>query len=196
VLGVEPDARMAERARGHGVEAEVAAFESWADAGRRFDLLTSGQAWHWVNPEAGAAKAAEVLRSGGRFAAFWNETRHTPELRAVFDEVYRRHAPDLLETSVTLGVGTTVGARADRAGAALAAGPFDGVEAGARRRYPWQAEYTPQEWITLVGTHSDHLALDPAVRAALLADLQAALGQLGPTFVVPYRTDLLLAVRR
>ncbi|MCW2935319.1 MAG: hypothetical protein JWM19_6281 [Actinomycetia bacterium] len=29
----------------------------------------AAQAWHWVDPVAGAAKAAVVLRPGGRLAA-------------------------------------------------------------------------------------------------------------------------------
>ena len=36
VLGVEPDARMADLARGHGVQVELATFETWAPAGRTF----------------------------------------------------------------------------------------------------------------------------------------------------------------
>jgi SAM-dependent methyltransferase len=72
VLGVEVDARMAEFARQHGFEVEVAKFEDWDPAGRTFDAVIAGQAWHWVDPVAGAAKAAEVLRPGGRLAVFWN----------------------------------------------------------------------------------------------------------------------------
>jgi SAM-dependent methyltransferase len=37
VLGVELAPRMAEIARGHGVEVEIAAFEGWDAAGRTFD---------------------------------------------------------------------------------------------------------------------------------------------------------------
>jgi SAM-dependent methyltransferase len=48
--GVEPDARMAEVARGHGLAVEVATFEAWEPAGRRFDLLTFADSWHWVAP--------------------------------------------------------------------------------------------------------------------------------------------------
>jgi trans-aconitate methyltransferase len=50
VLGVEQDPRMAEVARTHGVDVEVSGFEDWDAAGRRFDLLISAQAWHWVDP--------------------------------------------------------------------------------------------------------------------------------------------------
>ena len=41
VLGVEPDARMANFARRTGVEVEVATFEAWDPAGRQFDGTTS-----------------------------------------------------------------------------------------------------------------------------------------------------------
>ncbi|MFC4033133.1 hypothetical protein ACFO3J_16795 [Streptomyces polygonati] len=44
MLGVEGDERMAEVARSHGVEVEVGAFETWDDAGRRFDLVTCADA--------------------------------------------------------------------------------------------------------------------------------------------------------
>ena len=47
VLGVEPDALMAEIARWHRVPVEVASFESWEPAGRSYDLVTAGHSWHW-----------------------------------------------------------------------------------------------------------------------------------------------------
>jgi SAM-dependent methyltransferase len=62
VVGVEPDVRMASVAREHGLDVEVATFEEWDARGRVFDLVISGQAWHWVDPTIGAAKAATVLR--------------------------------------------------------------------------------------------------------------------------------------
>src|SRR5262245_51607749 len=70
VLGVDPDARMAAFARRTGVEVEVATFETWDPAGRTFDAVVAGQAWHWVDPMAGPSKAARVLRPGGRLTVF------------------------------------------------------------------------------------------------------------------------------
>ena len=63
VLGVDPDPRMAAVAVGHGVE--VSELERWEDGGRRFDLITSGHAWHWVDLSTGADTAARVLRPAG-----------------------------------------------------------------------------------------------------------------------------------
>src|SRR5437868_443273 len=47
VVGVELDPQMAAVAQAHGVSVEVATFEDWDDAGRRFDLVTAGASWHW-----------------------------------------------------------------------------------------------------------------------------------------------------
>ena len=94
VLGVDPDARMADFARRTGVVAEVATFEAWESAGREFDAVVAGQAWHWVDPVAGAAKAAQVLRPGGRLAVFWNAFRFPPDMDEAFAAVYRRVLPD------------------------------------------------------------------------------------------------------
>ena len=90
VLGVEPDPRMAEFARQRGFEVEVAKFEDWDPAGRAFDVLISGQAWHWVDPVIGAGRAAEVLRPGGRLALFWNVFQPPPDVVEVFNAVYGR----------------------------------------------------------------------------------------------------------
>src|SRR5664280_1144303 len=70
VLGVDPDARMADIARARGLPVEVATFETWQAAGRSFDAVIAAQSWHWVDPAVGAAKAAEVLRPNGRLAIF------------------------------------------------------------------------------------------------------------------------------
>ena len=43
VLGVDPDARMADLARRYGLEVEVSTFEAWDSAGRAFDAVVSGQ---------------------------------------------------------------------------------------------------------------------------------------------------------
>src|SRR5690242_18813267 len=96
VLGVDPDARMAGHARERGLQVEVATFETWATNGRAFDTVVSGQAWHWVDPVAGAAKAASALRRGGRFAVFWNVFQPPADLGKAIAELYRRVLSDLL----------------------------------------------------------------------------------------------------
>src|SRR5512146_3155993 len=95
VLGVDPDGRMAGHARERGLQVEVATFETWETNGRAFDTIVAGQAWHWVDPVAGAARAAAALRPGGRLAVFWNVFQPPAELGQAFAETYRQALPDL-----------------------------------------------------------------------------------------------------
>ena len=72
VLGVELAPRMAEIARRHGIDVEIGAFEDWDAAGRRFDRVTSAQAWHWLDMPAATAKAASLLRPNGSLGLIWS----------------------------------------------------------------------------------------------------------------------------
>jgi SAM-dependent methyltransferase len=94
VLGVEPDPRMAGFARGTGIEVEVATFEAWEPAGRTFDAVVSGTAWHWIDPVAGPTKAAQVLRPGGVLAPFGHVYQLPPTVAEALAAAYRRVAPD------------------------------------------------------------------------------------------------------
>ena len=90
VAGVELNARMAEIAERHGIPTEVAAFETWDPAGRTFDRVTCAQAWHWLDPEVSAGKAASVLRPGGRLCLFWNVGHYPDDLADALQAAYQR----------------------------------------------------------------------------------------------------------
>lgn len=47
-------------------------FEEWQPLERRFDLVVSGTAFHWVSPDVGYSKAAAVLKPNGAVAIFAN----------------------------------------------------------------------------------------------------------------------------
>lgn len=93
-FGVEPDVRMAEFARERGLGVDVATFEAWDPDGRSFDAVISAQSWHWVDPVAGAVKAARVLRPGGRLAVFGHVFEPPDEVAEAFAATYRRLVPD------------------------------------------------------------------------------------------------------
>lgn len=179
VLGVEPDERMAAVARGHGLEVEIGTIESWDPAGRRFDLVVSGQAWHWVDPARGPAKVLQVLRPGGRFAAFWNIPRLGDVVQMQLDAVYARLAPDLDPYSVVRGKG-------------LAAAPgeyeLEGFVDAEVRRYEWEQSYARAEWIELVLTHSDHARIAPAQQATLMDAVGDVIDIHGGTVTAIYTT--------
>ncbi|WP_084316861.1 class I SAM-dependent methyltransferase [Actinospica robiniae] len=193
VLGVDVDARMVELARQSGVEAEVAAFESWDPAGRTFDVAVSGQAWHWLEPAASVAKAAEALRPGGRLAVFWNLFQPTPEVAAAFDEVYHRILPEhagfswtrpVIDGYAPILLKATESIRADDAFAE----PEDW-------RFTWEHVYSRDAWLDQVPTFGNSNVMPPDKLAALVDGLGEAIDALGGELTMPYTTVAITAVR-
>jgi SAM-dependent methyltransferase len=190
VTGIEVDPRMAEIARRKGLEVEVSAFESWEDRGRRFDLVVSGQAWHWIEPRVGAARAADVLRTGGRFGAFWNFGDPPAELRERLVPIYDRLAPGLDNHSVLLDRDHGEGRLRETAAGLEAAGRFGPVEV---RRFPWTRTYDALKWTDHLQTHSDHQSLAPAELDRLLEAVTGAVEAVGGSFDVVYEAILVTA---
>jgi SAM-dependent methyltransferase len=184
VLGVEPDERMAELARRRGFEVEVAKFEEWGSAGRTFDAVISGQAWHWVGPVVGAAKAADLLRPGGRLAVFWNVFQPPPGLAEAFAAVYRQVLPGSPFFRVAVpGMDAYSGLFDKAVDGVRQAGPFGEPE---RWEFEWERSYTKDEWLEQVPTFGGHSNLPPGKLDELLAGIGAAIDAVGGGFTMGY----------
>ena len=193
VLGVDPDARMAEFARHRGLEVEVATFEAWDTAGREFDAVIAGQAWHWVDPVAGAAKAAQVLRPGGRLAVFWNVVQPPPDLAEAFAAVYRRVLPDSPFARGSMpGLDAYSAIFTKVADGIRQAGAFGDPE---QWRFDWDRPYTRDEWLDLVPTSGGHSQFPPAKLEELLAGIGAAIDAVGGSFTMHYTAMVVTATR-
>ncbi|MEV6609446.1 class I SAM-dependent methyltransferase [Kutzneria sp. NPDC051319] len=188
VLGVEPDARMADFARSTGVEAEVSTFEAWDARKRRFDAVVSGTAWHWVDPVAGTAKAVEVLRPGGRLATFWHVFDLPKPIATAFAEIYRRVVPDApFDFNTTKSMIELYEAQFERAADGMRQAGLTEPEIW---RYPWERHYTRDEWLELLSTHGGMTPLTADQRAEILTDIAPALGD---GFTLPYLTAAVTA---
>lgn len=193
VLGVEPDPRMAEFARQHGLAMEVATFEGWDAMGREFDAVIAGQAWHWVDPLAGAAKAAEVLRPGGQLAAFWNVFRAQPEIAAGLSAVYRKVVPDWPRNPWARPGLDAYSAILQRAADGMhSTGAFTEPE---QWRFDWEQSYTRDEWLEQMATSGDASQFPSATLEALLTETGAAIDAWGGTFTMGYATVVITATR-
>jgi SAM-dependent methyltransferase len=191
VLGVEIDERMAEIARARGIHVELAQFERWDARGRQFELAISGQAWHWIDPIAGAEKAATAIAPAGTLGLFWNFGAPPPEVSELFAPIYAELAPGVESYSVLLG---GEDARADTAIAGIAASAsFAPAEVST---FAWSHTHDTAQWLALLQTHSDHQALAADRREALLAAIGEAVDSLGGSFEMPYEAILVTARRR
>ena len=191
VLGVEVDARMAALARAKGVSVEVAPFEGWEDRGRHFELLISAQAWHWVEPTAGAARAATVLADDGTIGVFWNLGNPPAHVRELLAPVYTRLAPELENYSIVLGPRQ---GRVDETAVAL--GACGAFEPAVERWFSSTQTYSAAAWVDFLRTHSDHQTLPPAQRERLLGAVAEAVESIGGSFEMAHQTVLVSARRR
>lgn len=195
VLAVEPDARMAEFARARGVVVEVATFEAWDHRGRTFDAVVAGQSWHWVEPAAGAAKAAQVLRPAGCLAIFGHVFEPPDEIADAFATAYRRVVPDSpfagQPNRRSIDMYRAMYARVGHAVAAT--GSFDPPE---QWRFDWERDYTRDQWLDLLPTTGGLTRVPPDQLARVLDPVGAAIDDLGGHFTMQYTTLAVAASRR
>lgn len=194
VLGIEPDARMADFARSRGLRVEVATFEAWQPGDRMFDVVTAAQSWHWVDPVTGAAKAADVLRPGGRLAVFGHVYEPPAEVAEPFAAAFRRVVPD----SPFGGGPARRPLELYRAGYAKFAdriretGHFEEPE---QWQFDWQQSYTRDRWLELLPTTGGLTRLRPGQLAEILDAVGNAIDSLGGSFIMGYTTLVTTAVR-
>jgi len=196
IVALEPSAEMAAVARqvceDHpGVTIVERDFERWEIEPAAFQLLISGQAWHWTAPETRYATARRALRDGAALAVFWNRPDWPScPLWEPLADAYRSTAPGLEPTGPMYPMTTAVDPAADWRAEVDAADGFGQAEV---RGYPWSARYSAEQYVGLLSTHSDHIVLTPAVRDALLQRVAETIDAHGGTLELPYVTRLCLA---
>jgi SAM-dependent methyltransferase len=193
VLGVDPDERMALLAREAGIDVEVARFEDWDPAGRRFGAVVAAQAWHWVDMAAGAAKAAEALLPGGRLTACWNSFMPPAEVNEALGAVYRKAMPEV--PAMSGGMPGPEGYRqlCDKAAESVAeARVFGEAE---HWRFDWARDYTTDEWLDVVPTFGGWGRIAPAKQQEIRTGIEAAIDAFGGQFTMGYATVAVSAAR-
>lgn len=190
VLGIEIDERMADKARSHGISVEVAPFESWDANGRTFDLVTAGQAWHWVDPEVAPQKAADVLDVGGRIAVFWNHSHpHDPDLKNALHEASARHGDDRSDGPKDWREPHDVSSHAESIDKSGRFAPCEW------HSYLWQWRLTNEHWLAMWLTWSEIAVMPEDERAALISDVSAVLQRFGDETLFDYETECFTAQR-
>lgn len=195
VLGVEPDARMADFARARGLAVEVATFEEWEPAGRVFDAVVCGTAWHWVDPLAGVAKAARILRPGGVLSPFGHVYEPPAPVATALAEAFRRVAPDSpLVSPRQASIREAYRGLYGRAAEGIrAVGGFAEPEIW---RYDWERDHARDDLLELMATSGGMTTLAPEQLAEVMAAVGAAVDEWGGIVTMPYTTWGLTAVRR
>ena len=99
VVAVDPDPQMLETLHEnvHGVPTFVGSAEKLPLPDASVDAVVLGQAWHWVEPTAGSAEVARVLRSGGVLGLVWNlRDESVPWVARLTEIMHGSHAEQML----------------------------------------------------------------------------------------------------
>ena len=169
----------------------MARFEEWDGAGRRFDAVTAFTAFHWLDASAKYERAARLLRDDGSLAVVTTSHVFLDDMDAALGELQQEYA------AIGWGDGSF---RPPRPGELPgfreeieSSGYFRDVSV---RRYLMRVRYSSEEFVSVLGTYSDHLALDPETRERLFSGLRRRIDRLGGTFAKDYEFTLHVARRR
>lgn len=158
-----------------------------------FDAVVAGQAWHWIDPVAGAAKAAEALRPRGRLAVFWNIFQPSADVAVAFADIYRRVPTDLPFRPWAAPPRAGYSAIVDQAaGGVRATGAFGPAE---RWEFGWCRTYSRDQWLDQVPTHGGHSRLPPAQLEHLLQAFATTIDAMGGSVAMDYVAVVLTATR-
>jgi SAM-dependent methyltransferase len=167
VLAVEPDTRMASIAQEKGIRTEIATFEQWEPAGRRFDLVVFAASFHWVDPAVALPKVRDILNTGGKLALIRDRLIPSRPTRAEFDSIYQDY--------MDIGTRSMNDGNPDNLTAVLAAAGFTSTH----QRYPHSLHYSAERYIELVFTYSNHLTLAAEKASELRSRLAERIGAAG-----------------
>lgn len=162
-------------------------FECPADS---FDLIYSASAFHWIPEETGYRKVYELLKEGGVFARFANHPYKDPEradLFAAIQDTYAAYMPG----SVPSKEYREEDAKA-RAGICRQYGLTD----LGYRLYHRTRTFTAGEYVSLLGTYSDHIVLAEQKRRKFFAEIKEVIEAFGGKITLCDTIDLQLAAKR
>lgn len=157
-----------------------------------FDLVYAASAFHWIPEEIGYKKVFTMLKSGGAFARFANHPYRdkgnpalSEEIDALYDEFYYTYYNKKREP---LSEYTEEQAKA-RAEIAERYG-FSDIRYALFHR---ERVFSAKEYASLLGTYSDHIAMEETVRTRFFTKIEEAINRHGGLITIYDTIDLQLA---
>ncbi len=167
-------------------------FEEAELPGNSYDLIFSATAFHWVPEDVGYTKVYSLLRKGGAFARFANRPRigkDAPglvrEIDKIYDEYYNRY--------YDIRSGTREWFTEEKAKEISRIPSKYGFEDIKYRLFYRERVFTAKEYVQLLGTYSDHIAIEESTRNAFFSKIEDAIEHNGGAITISDTMDLELA---
>lgn len=167
-------------------------FENVSFPNSQYDLVYSASAFHWVPEDIGYSKVYDMLKHGGAFARFANHPyrdKGNPILSAEIDKLYSRYYCEYYGKDIKAETEYSEEQAIQRAQIAEKYGFVDIRHAMFYRTRTFSAK----EYIELLGTYSDHIAIEEKIRTEFFAKIEETINQYGGKFTIYDTIDLQLA---
>ena len=167
-------------------------FENVTFTNDSVDMVYSASAFHWVPEEIGYSKVYAMLKSGGVFARFANHPHRDKGNTALSEEIEKLYAEYYCKFyGKENKPGKEYGEEQARERARIA-GKYGFVDIEYALFYRTRT-FTAKEYIELLGTYSDHIAIEEKIRTEFFSKIEETINQYGGTFTIYDTIDLQLA---
>lgn len=170
-----------------GFSVVTSKFEDFPYESNSFDLVYSASAFHWIPEEVGYPKVFDMLKSGGAFARFANHPyrdKGREELHQAIQKIYAVY----MKNSLAPEEYNEKDAK-ERADIAQKYGFTDICH----KLYHRTRTFRAKEYTALLGTYSDHLAVEEETRKKFFSEIEQAIDQFGGQITLYDTIDLQLA---
>lgn len=165
----------------------TAKFEDAAFKNNSYDLIFSASAFHWVPEEIGYPKVYDLLRSGGVFARFANhpyKDKGREELHQAIQKIYSVYMPNSHASNEY--------SEQDASNRADIAKKYGFVDID-YKLYHRTRTFSSKEYIELLGTYSDHIAIEQNTRNKFFSEIETVIDNFGGQITIYDTIDLQLA---
>ena len=163
-------------------------FEDYDCDDNKFDMLYSASAFHWIPDQIGYKKAYRIIKSGGTIALFWNRPSPNDKDNPVHQKIqsiYRELLPQW-SNKVTRSQDKPRYSSVNK----IEQYGFHNVEF---KEYHNKRKMTGTEYVELLNTYSDHIALEKSIKSPLFDGIRTAIEELGNEIIINDTVELYLA---
>lgn len=164
------------------------AFEDYDCDDNKFDMLYSATAFHWIPDEIGYKKAFRIIKSGGTIALFWNKPapnhKDNPvhqKIQTIYKELLPQWNNNLSHTQDE-----------PRYSSVNKIEQYGFVNAEFKQ-YHNIRKMTGVEYVELLNTYSDHIALEKPIKSLLFDAVRTAIEECGNEIIINDTVELFLA---
>lgn len=167
--------------------AVVGKFEDSDFEKNSFDLIYSASAFHWIPEEVGYKKVYALLKSGGVFARFSNHPFKDKDREGLYEAIQDVYAIYMPKSSAPKEY--TEKQAFERANTANKYGFID----ISYKLYHRTRTFTSKEYTELLGTYSDHIAIEEKTRKKFFSEIKSVIDSFDGKITIYDTIELQLA---